>query len=243
MPATGEIVVVADATALAQAVAEFFVGAARAATAARGRFNVALAGGSTPKAAYALLVTPTLRSSVAWERVRFFFGDERCVPPDDEQSNYGMARRALLEPLHIDPAHVFRMRGEDEPESAASAYAGVLRKELGAEPRFDLITLGMGPDGHTASLFPGEDPLTDDARLVRAPYVAKFSTYRITLTPRAINGAREVAIATAGEEKAAALARALDGPRNPVECPIQIVAPRDGRLTWLADRAAAALHR
>jgi 6-phosphogluconolactonase len=160
------------------------------------------------------------------------------VPPSDAQSNYKMARDALFEPLAIAAEQIFRIRGEDEPGTAARAYADALKTELGPNPVFDLILLGMGPDGHTASLFPGSDPCEDDELLVRAPYVAKFSTYRITVTPRLINAGREVVIAAAGSEKAAPLATALEGPYDPKACPIQIVHPADGRLTWLVDRAA-----
>lgn len=234
--------VVADESALAEAVAEFVVERAGAAIAERGRFDLALAGGSTPKAAYALLAAPPLRSRVAWELVRFFFGDERCVPPTDDQSNYKMANDALLAPLGIAESAVFRMRGEDEPHAAASAYADILRRELsaGGTPAFDAIMLGMGPDGHTASLFPGHDPFEDDGALVRAPYVEKFAAHRITLTPQVLNAARCVAIATSGTQKAAALAAVLEGPRDPGKYPISVVAPVDGRLTWFVDRAAAA---
>ncbi len=179
--------------------------------------------------------------------MRFFFGDERCVPPDDAQSNYRMAREELLGPLGIADAAIFRMHGEHDPTVAAAAYADVLRELLergdASVPQFDLVMLGMGPDGHTASLFPGSDPFEDDARLVRAPYVAKFSTYRITLTPLAINAAREVAVATAGPEKTDALAAVLRGPHEPQTYPAQILAPRSGRLTWLVDEAAAAKLR
>jgi 6-phosphogluconolactonase len=172
--------------------------------------------------------------------VLFFFGDERCVPPEDPESNYGMARDAMLAPLGIDAAHVFRMRGEDPPAQAAAAYAAVLQEQLGPSTVLDLVMLGMGPDGHTASLFPGSSPHDGGDALVAAPFVAKFDTYRITLTPRAINAARAVEIATAGTAKAAALAGALDGPYNPNLYPVQIVDPHSGKLTWLVDRAAAA---
>jgi 6-phosphogluconolactonase len=131
------------------------------------------------------------------------------------------------------------MRGEDEPAAAARAYAEVLQREAGALPVFDLVLLGMGPDGHTASLFPGSDPLTDDDALVRAPWVEKFSTFRITLTPKVINAAREVAIAAGGAAKAAVLREVREGPYAPVEHPIEIVNPNDGVLTWFVDRAAA----
>jgi 6-phosphogluconolactonase len=234
------LTVVKDPEALAQVVAACVVDAARAAIAVDGGCALALAGGTTPRAAYALLTAPPLRDGLDWSKVSFFFGDERCVGPDDPQSNYKMAYDALLGPLGISPARIFRMRGEDEPAKAARDYADVLRGELGSEPRFDLMMLGMGPDGHTASLFPGADPFEDDAQLVRAPYVAKLSTFRITVTPRVINAAHLVFVATAGPEKAVALATALEGPRDPISCPIQVVAPARGRLVWLVDRAAAA---
>ena len=237
------VTIVADDTALARALADLVVAQARAAIAARGRFDLALAGGSTPKAAYALLAREDA-TAIDWQAVRFFFGDERCVPPDDAESNYRTARVALLQPLGIASTHVFRMHGEDEPAEAARAYADVLRAELpttpDGTPQFDLVLLGMGPDGHTASLFPGSDPLVDDSSLVRAPYVAKFSTYRLTLTPRVLNAARVVAVTTGGDAKAAALAAVLDGPHDPTTYPIAILAPRSGDLRWLVDRAAAA---
>jgi 6-phosphogluconolactonase len=236
----GNLTVVKDPGALAQVVAACVVDVARAAIAVEGRCALALAGGTTPKAAYALLTAPPLRDALDWSKVSFFFGDERCVGPDDAQSNYKMAYDALLGPLGISPARIFRMRGEDEPATAARDYATILRRELGDEPRLDLMLLGMGPDGHTASLFPGADPFEDDAQLVRAPFVTKLSAYRLTVTPRVINAAHLVAIATAGPQKAAALATALEGPRDPIHCPIQVVAPARGHLTWLVDRAAAA---
>ena len=197
----GNLTVVKDPGALAQVVAACVVDVARAAIAVEGRCALALAGGTTPKAAYALLTAPPLRDALDWSKVSFFFGDERCVGPDDAQSNYKMAYDALLGPLGISPARIFRMRGEDEPATAARDYATILRRELGDEPRLDLMLLGMGPDGHTASLFPGADPFEDDAQLVRAPFVTKLSAYRLTVTPRVINAAHLVAIATAGPQK------------------------------------------
>lgn len=240
---TGELLLVDDEKALAAAVAQRFIEAAGASIASRGRFDVALAGGSTPKAAYALLASAGLRDRVAWKNVRFFFGDERCVPPGDQESNFRMAREALFDPLAIDSSRIFRMHGEDSPESAAESYADLLVRELGPPVTFDLVMLGMGPDGHTASLFPGTSPLTDNDKLVRAPWVEKFGTFRVTLTPKVINAARLIEIATAGDQKAEALSRALQGEYDPVQTPVQIVAPEHGELTWLVDRAAASqLH-
>jgi 6-phosphogluconolactonase len=235
-----DIVVVDNEDALAERVADRFIGDARAAIASHGRFNVALAGGTTPKAAYGLLARDPRRGEIEWEKIRFFFGDERCVAPADDESNYKMARVAMFDPLRIDPANVFRMRGEDDPERAAAAYGDVLRAQLGQEPRFDLIMLGMGPDGHTASLFPGSSPATDDRLLVNAPFVPKFGTHRITFTPRVINNAGAVVIATAGPTKTDVLGHVLRGPYDPNTYPVQIVAPVHGTLTWYVDRAAAA---
>jgi len=238
-----DVVVVPDERALAERVAQHAVAVAKAALARHGRFDVALAGGSTPEAAYELLAT-TGRDAIDWRRVRFFFGDERCVPPNDDESNYKMAHRTLLEPLGIESSAIFRMQGEREPREAAGAYADVLRAELerddAGSPVFDLIMLGMGPDGHTASLFPGTDPLEDDDDFVKAPFVEKFSTYRLTLTPRVLNAAHEIAVATAGPAKTDALAAVLTGPFDPKRYPIQILRPRSGTLTWLVDEAAAA---
>jgi 6-phosphogluconolactonase len=235
------LVIVPDEAALARAVAEHVIEAAHEALAARDRFDLALAGGSTPKAAYELLSAPPLRDSLDWSKVRFFFGDERCVPPDDPQSNYKMAHETLLAPLSIAPDAVFRMRGEDDPPKAARAYAELLVEQLGEPPVLDLVMLGMGPDGHTASLFPGSDPFTGDDALVRAPYVEKFTTYRISLTPRVINAARKVVIAAAGAAKAEAVRDVLEGPYEPVRRPIQVVRPTAGTLTWFVDRDAVTL--
>ncbi|MHB1549681.1 MAG: 6-phosphogluconolactonase [Vulcanimicrobiaceae bacterium] len=228
-----------DAEKLAAALADLFVDRAQAAVAERGAFYVALAGGTTPRAAYALLAAQRRAAQVAWQDVFVYFGDERCVGPDDEQSNYKMACDTFLRAVPIPPPNVRRMRGEDDPTEAARLYAEMLRADLGDPPAFDLVLLGMGSDGHTASLFPGTDPMTGDADLVRAPYVEAMQAYRLTLTPRAINNARHVAIAAQGAQKATILASVLEGPYVPTTYPVQIVAPRAGRLTWLVDRDAA----
>lgn len=237
------LVVVADEAALDRAVAEHFVAAAGQAIAGRGSFAVALSGGTTPKAVYALLAVEPFRSAVDWAQVRFFFGDERCVPPDDEQSNYRMARLAFLDAVPIPPANVHRMRGEIDPAEAARDYAAILRTDLGDEPSLDLTLLGLGPDGHTASLFPGSPPDTDNDALVRAVYADSRAMWRITITPKVINASRTVAFAVEGVEKAAILEAVLEGPRDPVALPSQIVAPSPGRLLWLADVAAAGTLR
>lgn len=232
--------IVPDETALAAAAADRFVDIVDAVLRTREHAHVAVAGGSTPRAMNALLAAEPRRSRVDWPRVRFFFGDERCVPPDDPESNYRMTRETLFDPLGIDPGHVFRIHGEEDPHVAADRYAETLMRELGSHPRFDLIFLGMGPDGHTASLFPGTAALGETARLVFANRVEKLATWRITLTAHVINDAAAVAITCGGASKADALHAVFDGPADPNRYPVQLIRPRDGRLFWLIDEAAAA---
>lgn len=237
---TNELRAFPSASDVARALAEVFVEAGNAALAERGRFSVSLAGGTTPKAAYALLAGPPFAGALDWNAVEVFFGDERCVPPGDDRSNYKMANDAFLRAVAIPEANVHRIRGEEDPQTAARAYRAELESALGAHPRFDLVMLGMGPDGHTASLFPGEDPQTDDASLVRAVYSQSQSQWRVTFTPAVINAARSVVFAVEGSEKAQTLARVREGPRDVVTLPAQIVAPADGAVIWLVDAAAAA---
>jgi 6-phosphogluconolactonase len=225
---------------LAAAVADAVVEDAGTAIAQRGAFFIALAGGATPKAAYELLAQEPRSAAIDWTRVQVFFGDERCVPPGHPDSNYRMAREAFLSSCGIPDSNVHRMHGESEPPQAARDYAALLVDLMGESPRFDLVLLGMGPDGHTASLFPGEDPQTDAALLVRSVYVPAKQTHRITLTPAVINNARHVLVAVEGVTKAPALYAVLKGPRDPVEHPIQCIKPDGGRLSWFVDRAAAA---
>jgi len=240
MSAHSTVEILPDESHLAEAAADRFVGIVEATLRYRQVADVALAGGSTPKAMNALLAAQPRRGHVAWDRVRFFFGDERTVPPDDAESNYRMTRESLFDPLGIPPEHVFRMHGEDEPQAAAAAYAAVLERELGSRPRFDLLYLGMGPDGHTASIFPGTVAGIDDTKLVVANWVEGFKTWRITLTPHVINDATHVVIATGGGAKADALQGVLDGPHDPNRYPVQLVDPTDGELHWFIDEAAAA---
>ncbi|HEY0614862.1 MAG TPA: 6-phosphogluconolactonase [Candidatus Elarobacter sp.] len=233
------VTVLPDAAALAEAAADHIVEVLRETLADRDFAHLALAGGSTPRAANALLAARPRRDAVDWTRVVFWFGDERCVPPDDKDSNYRMNRETLLEPLRIDPGRVHRMRGDDDPSAAAADYDAVLRRELGEQPRLDLVLLGMGPEGHTASLFPGTVTGMDNDKHCIAHYVPQLDKWRITLTPRAINAARNVAITAGGAEKAGALHAVLEGPRDPDAFPAQLVHPRDGSLRWLVDEAAA----
>ncbi len=242
---TPEFSISADADALAQEAARRFVAAASAASAARGRFIVALSGGSTPKALFALLAEAPYRDQIDWSNVHLFWGDERCVLPTDEQSNYRMTRETLLDKVAIPAAQVHRIPAEDpEPDRAARAYATTLRQifTLGDDefPTFDLIHLGLGPEGHTASLFPGSPALKETQALTAAPFVEKLDAHRITLTPPVINAAREVQFLVAGAGKAEIVGQILHAPHDPDELPAQIVAPSPGKLVWLLDEAAAA---
>ncbi|MGA8533702.1 MAG: 6-phosphogluconolactonase [Candidatus Tumulicola sp.] len=233
-----------DAPAVADALAELFIDTAQTAMADRGAFRVALSGGNTPRAAYELLATESFGGQLSWSDIFVYFGDERCVPPDDEQSNYRMARKAFLDAEPIPPRNVHRIRGEIDPTAAAAEYAQILRTDMGDLPHFDLVLLGLGPDGHTASLFPGSPPDTDDDALVRGVYSESQSMWRVTVTPKVINAARTVAFAVEGVEKTAILATVLQGPRDPTKYPAQIVAPKSGRLVWLVDELAAGmLHK
>jgi 6-phosphogluconolactonase len=234
-----------DADALTQATAELFAQRAQATFSSEGRFTVALAGGSTPRPLYERLATPAFRVTIPWEGTHFFWGDERCVPPDQPDSNYGMAMDALLSKVPVPPANIHRMAGEQPPHAAADAYTEILRDVFnlaGNElPRFDLILLGMGGDGHTASLFPHTEVLHEQTRLVAAHYVEKLKAYRLTLTPPVINNATLVVFLVAGHGKAETLRRVLQGPYEPDELPAQLVQPSNGHLVWIADETAASM--
>jgi 6-phosphogluconolactonase len=231
--------------AVARRAAELFVERARAER-TRGRFTVALSGGSTPRSLHTLLAGPDFRDQVDWTQVEFYWGDERYVPPDDPESNFRMARETLLNRLpEVRPQQIHRIHTElPDPAQAADLYEQELRREFalgaGELPRFDLIFLGLGPDGHTASLFPHTEALRARERLVVANYVSKLASHRITLTAPVLNAAATVAFLVAGSDKAAALVAVLEGPRNPETYPAQLVQPATGTLYWLVDSAAAA---
>jgi 6-phosphogluconolactonase len=232
--------VLPDPAALAAAAADHTVAVLQRTLSERPRAHLALAGGSTPRAMNALLSAEPARSALDWTRVTFWFGDERCVPPDDPESNYRMNRETLIEPLAIDLAHVHRMHGEGDPSAAAADYGTVMSGELGAEPVLDLVLLGMGPDGHTASLFPGTIVGIAHTDICIAHYVPKLDRWRMTLTPSTINRARSVAITAGGAEKAGALAAVLQGPRDIDAFPSQAIDPPHGELRWFVDAEAAA---
>ena len=225
-----------SAAALADAAAARFVAAAGDAMASRGQFIVALSGGSTPRRTYLRLGAGALVSKVMWSRVQVLWGDERCVPPDDVESNYRLARETLLDRVPVPAANVHRIHGEDDPATAAAAYEATLR----ALARIDLVLLGLGEDGHTASLFPGSAAVHEQTRWVMAARAAAASMWRITLTPAVINAADQVLFLVSGGAKAGILRRVLEGPRRPQELPAQAIAPSNGRVRWYVDAAAAA---
>jgi len=236
-----------DAEALAVRAAQYFVEQAEQAVATRGRARIALSGGSTPKAAFALLADAgePWRARMPWEKLDLWWVDERCVPPDDPDSNYRMTREALLDHVPLKPEQIHRMEGELEPEAAAARYEAELRNAFrleGAElPRFDLVALGMGPDGHTASLFPHTQALHELGRLAVANHVENKDAWRVTLTWPVINHAAEVFFLIGGADKAQILKEVWLGPRDPERLPSQLIHPSGGILTLLLDRAAAAL--
>ena len=223
-----------------EAAAAFVAARASEAIADRGLFTIALAGGGTPKPVYERLARPDLAGSIEWDRVHVFFGDERCVPPDDPQSNSRMAREALLMHVPIPGENVHRIRGEDPPEAAAETAERAIRRLLptAGVPSLDLVLLGLGDDGHTASLFPGTAALGEASRLVVANYVEKLSTWRVTFTAPLINAARHVVFLVEGAGKAAALQSVLEGPFMPETLPSQLIRPA-GSLRWFVDEAAA----
>lgn len=233
-----------DPAELCERAAELFIGIAREAEGTGADFTVALSGGSTPKSLYALLATEAKAARVPWEQAQIFWSDERCVPPDDEQSNYRMAYQALLAHVPVLPERIHRMHGEDLPAHAAEAYAAELEKQFGAEgdPRFSLILLGMGEDGHTASLFPHAPALEEREKTVVAAEVEKLRAHRLTFTLRTINAAAQVIFLVSGAAKAATLKAVLeDDSTAPGALPAQLVRPEGGELIWLVDEDAAQL--
>jgi 6-phosphogluconolactonase len=240
-----EIRIVESEEALAEAAALVIVEAAVEAVAARGRFTLALSGGDTPRRTYARLAQPPYRDRIDWLKTLVFFGDERGVPADHRDSNYGMAWTTLLSKVPVPSANVFRIRGEaEDPETAAVDYARVLAKALGLRrgerPRFDLMLLGLGVDGHTASLFPGSPVLKEVFRSVAAVHAtAAAIPQRFTLTLPVLSAAAEILFLVAGPEKAKVVKAVLGDQASTL--PAAMIRPAEGRLRWLLDRAAASL--
>lgn len=237
----------ADPASLARRAACHFVEMVSEAAEANGRARVAVSGGSTPKAAFQLLADPhqSYRKRMPWDALELFWVDERTVPPDHPESNYRMTKEAMLDHVPLQPEQVHRMEGELEPEAAAARYESELRNTFrleGAEtPRFDLISLGMGDDGHTASLFPHTAAIHEMGRLVTANHIPQKDTWRITLTWPVINQARSVFFLIAGADKAERVHEVFIGPRDPERLPSQLIWPSSGILTLFLDKAAAAL--
>lgn len=242
-----EIKIVEGTDALYSAAAAEFVRAASDAVQQKGSFAVALSGGSTPKGMYSLLASdPTLRTHVPWDKVHFFWGDERHVAPDHPDSNFRMAHEALLSRVPVSAGQVWRIKAEyDDARRSADEYEVALRSFFGLAggqfPHLDLVLLGMGPDGHTASLFPGTKALHESQRLAISNWVGKFYTHRITLTAPVLNNAAAVMFLVHGEDKAPVLKAVLEGPYEPDQLPAQLIRPDQGRVLWLVDQAASCM--
>ncbi len=243
-----KLAVSASRAALFEAAAEAFVRAAAVAIRTSGSFKLALSGGSTPRDLYALLASDRHAARVDWPRAHVFWGDERCVAPFDPESNQRMARAALLDHVPLSASHVHAIRGDGDPSAEAARYEQALREAFATPTgpprstpgaRFDLVLLGLGDDGHTASLFPGSSAVREAQRWVMAARGGPHAASRITLTPPVINAAAEVIFLVSGPAKAAILKRVLCGPREPERLPAQAIQPRAGELRWLVDAAAA----
>jgi 6-phosphogluconolactonase len=235
-----EIKVLPDPPAVATEAAQRIVRIAQGAMSDRDEFSIMLSGGSTPKMLYELLATNEFASQFDWPKVQIYFGDERCVPPDHADSNYRMAREAMLSKVPIPGDNVYRIRGEIDPNAAATEY-GQLLKEHFQDGGPDVILLGMGDDGHTASLFPGTDALKESKHRCVANYVDKFKAWRITTTAPFINRGKYVLVLVCGASKTGRIQEVLEGPPEPDRLPIQLIDPTSGKMTWLLDAAAAGM--
>jgi len=242
-----EVRVLPDGAAIARRAAQKFVEAGAAAVNEKGSFSVVLAGGSTPKTLYGLLVNdPALRAKVPWDKMQVFFGDERHVGPDHPDSNFRMANEAMISKSPLKPEQVTRIKGEyPDADQAAREYELAIRSYFkladGEFPRFDLVLLGMGSEGHTASLFPGTKALHEKRRIAVSNWVGKLLAERVTLTPPAINNAAHVIFMVTGADKAPALTAVLERVYEPDQLPAQLIQPANGTLLWLVDTAAGGL--
>lgn len=231
------IEILRDPKEVATRAAEIFVATANEAIKIQGRFSIALSGGSTPKALFELLAREPYVSQIEWQHIHVFWSDERCVAPEDEQSNYRMANEALLKRVPIPQTQIHRMHGEDEPQMAAKNYEQELIAHFKSdEPRFDLILLGMGDDGHTASLFPNTTAIDENKKLTAAPFVDKFKTHRLTFTFKTINAAAKIVFLITGASKAETLKAILSVAKK--DLPASLVKPKNGETLWLIDEAA-----
>ena len=236
-----EIIICHDANELNRKAAEQFVAVANDAAGARGRFSVALSGGSTPKALYALLATDEFRRQLPWPQLHLFWGDERCVPPDHAESNFRMVQEALLSKIDIPGENIHRMAGEKAPADGAANYQAELQKffhlAAGEWPRFDLVLLGLGEDGHTASLFPGSAALNEQQRWVATSYVERLHAHRLTLTLPVINHAAQISFLVSGASKAPIIEAILCAGNDSL--PAARVQPAGGQVTWFVTQDAA----
>jgi 6-phosphogluconolactonase len=239
-----EIIICRDVDELNRKAAEQFIGLSCNAIEQSGRFAVALSGGSTPKALYSLLASPDYGERVDWSRVHLFWGDERCVPPDHMESNFRMVQEALLSKISLPSESIHRMPGEKAPQDAVAHYENELRtffrSPVNAVPRFDLVLLGLGEDGHTASLFPGSSALNEHNRLVATVYVQRLKAHRLTLTLPVINAAAQITFLIAGQSKSAIVQKLLRVDSGDAELPAGKVRPANGHVTWLVTQDAAA---
>jgi 6-phosphogluconolactonase len=236
------IAIYPDIDTLSQQAAQYIVRIARAAIVSRERFMIALSGGTTPRKLFSLLGTEPYSSQIDWIHVHIFWGDERCVPLDDPDSNYFMAQEVLLSKVPVPASQVHRMPSDQSDRDAASQeYSLEMQRAFGTQglPVFDLIQLGMGPEGHTASLFPHQASLHENQRLVMPVSVPKPPPDRLTFTPPLLNAARNILFLVTGKDKADALQAVLEGPYQPEEYPAQIVRPPDGEVTWMLDKEGA----
>jgi 6-phosphogluconolactonase len=225
---------------LSQAAADLFVERAQKSISERGRFTAALSGGSTPRPLYQALASPESQEELDWQKIHLFWGDERCVPPDHPDSNYRMVRENLLQEISIPEENIHRVPAEMDPRMAAFSYEETLRGFFNQSwPRFDLVLLGMGDDGHTASLFPHSAGLNEEQRWFIANYAPRQETWRLTLTKKAINAARYITVLVSGGSKADMLFSVFRGDYDPETKPIQLISPKKGELVWLVDQAAA----
>ena len=236
-----DLVICKDTAELSGRTADRFIEIAQRSIRSSGRFAVALSGGSTPKNLYSRLSSPAYQERLSWPNVHLFWGDERCVPPDHPDSNFRMVKEALLSKIEIPPENVHRMAGEREPSTAASEYEKHLQEfflvKNGALPRFDLILLGVGDDGHTASLFPGSGALHETKRLVLAPFVEKLKSHRLTLTLPVLNQGGEVWFLVTGSDKAGIIKEIFSAS---ADLPAAKVQPENGKLMWFITQDAAA---
>jgi 6-phosphogluconolactonase len=243
MPAPHEIRVLKHESALAEGVADFLANTVEETLRRKPCVRLVLSGGSTPRRLYQTLARPEWAKRIDWTSVLLFFGDERCVPPDHPDSNYGMAKAALIDPLRIAPHHVMRMHGEAEPDQAAPHYETTIREafaqDQAAVPRFDLVFLGLGDDGHTASLFPASPALHEQTRLVVTTSSPIGISRRLTMTLPLLNAAEAVVFLVTGAAKASVLRRVIEDSKSTAPLPASHIRPTNGRLIWYVDRAAA----